>query len=207
MNNLNKIIAGLGSALILGLSSPALAQSPSGIFLEPAITYELGDHTVNWPSPLSSSTGKTQGLGLGIRAGFHLNESFFLGVDGRYSTPTFKDSSVSYDANSKALNYGPVLGFQMPDLGLRIWGAYVLGGELNPEASGAWDVNLKNATGPRLGLGFRVQAFSINLEYENLKYGETVLEQAGPFTPGTSYSDVKLENKTWLVSASFPIEL
>lgn len=206
MKTTQALLNGLASLLVISFGSLSLAQTPSGIFLEPGVTYELGDHTVNWPSPLSDSTGTTRGLGLALRGGFHLNESFFLGLDARYGMPTFKNSASNYDAAAKAYNYGPVVGFQMPDMGLRLWGAYVLDGELNPEASGNYDVNLKKPTGPRVGLGFRVQSFSLNVEYEQLKYGESVLEQAGPFTPGYVFNGVNLENKAWILSASFPIE-
>jgi len=121
--------------------------------------------------------------------------------------PKFKDSSVNYDAKSISTNWGPVLGIQMPALGLRVWGTYVVDGELNPEQSGSFDLKFTEAKGYRIGTGFRILAFSLNLEYQDLKYGQTTFEQIGPFSPGTSLNSVDLENKTWLVSASFPIEM
>lgn len=190
---------------IAALSSIAQAEgSQGGLFVEPAVTYEHGDSTVNYPSPFSNSTGTVDGFGLGARIGFHLNEAFFLGFDGRYSMPQFKDSSVHYDAKSVATNWGPVVGFQMPGLGLRLWGSYIMGGELNPEKSGIFDVNFKEATGYRVGAGFRVTVVSLNVEYQQLKYGKANLEDAGPFT-GT-FNGVDLENKTWIASVSFPLE-
>jgi len=121
--------------------------------------------------------------------------------------PKFKDSSVNYDAKSISTNWGPVLGIQMPALGLRVWGTYIVDGELNPDQSGSFDLKFSEAKGYRIGGGFRVLAFSLNLEYQDLKYGQTTFEQIGPFSPGTSLNSVDLENKTWLVSASFPIEM
>lgn len=175
-----------------------------GLFVEPAVTYERGDSTVNYPSPFSNSTGTVQGFGLGARIGFHLNEAFFIGADGRYSMPQFKDSSVQYDAKSVSTNWGPVIGMQMPNLGIRIWGSYILGGELNPEKSGNFDVNFKNGTGYRVGAGFRIEAFSLNLEYQQLKYDQANLDENGPFA-GT-FDNVDLENKAWIASVSFPLE-
>lgn len=46
-------------------------------FLEPAITYDSGETDVNYPSPLSNSTGTTSGFGIGARIGFHISEAFF----------------------------------------------------------------------------------------------------------------------------------
>ena len=204
-----KIIASASSLLVLGFANSAAAQqstTQSGFYVEPGITYEMGEHTVDWPL-LSDSTGKTQGLGLLLRGGFHINETFFAGLDGRYSVPTFKDSSVNYDANSKSMNYGPFVGVQMPDYGLRLWGTYVMGGYLDPEASGSLDVKVEEPKGLRVGAGYHIQSFSVNLEYEDLTYGKSILEQAGSFTPGTTFDSVTLKNKTWILSATFPIEL
>jgi hypothetical protein len=195
-------------AIVWALAPAAqAAESRAGLFVEPSLTYELSDSTVNYPAPFSNSTGKVDGLGIGARVGFHLNESFFLGFDGRYAMPQFKDSSVQYDAKSVSTNWGPVIGVQMPDLGLRIWGSYILGGELNPEGSGSFDANFKNATGYRVGAGFRVSAVSLNIEYQQPKYGQSTLEQVGPFSPGSTFDNVNLENKSWIASLSFPLEL
>ncbi len=194
--------------IIFTLSSNAnAAESHMGLFLEPAVTYETGDTSVNYPSPLSNSSGKAEGFGLGARIGFHLYEAFFLGLDGRYSMPQFKDSSVSYDSKSVSTNWGPVVGMQIPDIGLRVWGAYILGGELNPEKSGSFDIKFQNAKGYRVGAGFRLAAVSLNLEYQQLKYDQASLEQLGPFSSSSALSGVQLENKSWIASVSFPIEL
>lgn len=181
--------------------------SNSGLFIEPAFTYELGSAAVDYPTPLSSSTGSSNGLGLGAKVGFHLSEALFIALDGRYSMPQYKDSSVNYDAQAISTNWGPVVGVQMPNIGLRIWGALILGGELNPQKSGSFDVDFKKATGYRIGTGFRVFAVSLNLEYQQIKYSETILEQIGPFSSGSALNDVKLENKSWLIGVSFPLEL
>ena len=193
-------------ATILVTTLPAMAESSCGLFVEPAITYEKGESTVNYPSPLSNSTGTTDGLGIGARFGFHLNEAFFLAADARYSMPRFKDSSVSYDADSVSTNYGAVVGFQMPDVGLRIWGTYILGGELDPKADGNFDVKFQEAKGYRVGAGFHLQSVSLNLEYQDLKYGSTTLQKFGPFSGAAAFTDVNLKNKSWIASVSFPLE-
>lgn len=131
---------------------------------------------------------------------------FILGLDLRYSMPQFKDSSVTYDEKAISTNLGPVVVFQMPIVGLRVWGSYILSGELNPEASGNFDVKFQDATGYRVGAGFRILMLSLNLEYQQNKYDKANLEQLGPFTPGTTFNNVSLENKTWIASVSFPME-
>lgn len=181
-------------------------EDSAGVFLEPAVTYEFGETDVNYPAPLSNSSGNADGFGLGLRVGLHVYETFFVGLDGRYSMPKFKDSGVSYDADAKAYNWGPVIGMQMPDLGLRIWGTYVIDGGMDPDASGNLDVRFQDGRGFRLGAGFRLAAVSLNVEYQEVKYGQTDLEQIGPFAPGTDVGGVDLENKSWIASVSFPIE-
>jgi hypothetical protein len=189
-------------------TSPPKSERPRmGLFIEPALTYERSDTSINYPAPFSSSKGKADGFGLGARLGFHINEVFFLGVDGRYSMPTFKDSSVNYDAKSVSTNWGPVAGIQMPIVGLRVWGGIILGGNLNPDSSGNLDINFKDTSGYRVGAGFRVLPISLNIEYQHLKYGESILERVGPFSPTTTFSNVALTNNSWVVSVSFPVEL
>lgn len=200
-------------SMVMTLASLAFAQSdsesssPVGIFVEPAVTYETSNSSIHYPSPLSDSTGSLTGFGLGGRLGIHLSEIVFAGIDGRYSMPYFKDSSTNYGANATAANWGPVLGVQMPIVGLRVWGSYVMGGILDPENSGGYDVKFSEAKGYRIGAGFKVMIVSLNLEYQNLKYGATTLEKIGPFSPGTGFNDVNLTNDTWIVSASMPIGL
>lgn len=195
---------------LLILSGPVsvMADSDSlGLFVEPMVTYELGSTSTNYPSPLRSSSGNIDGLGVGARAGFHFSEVLFAAGDLRYSMPRFDDSSVSYNAKAVATNWGLVVGMQMPTLGLRVWGTYVLGGELNPEASSGLDVKFSRAQGYRIGAGFRVTAVSLNLEYQALRYDSTTLEQLGPFSSGATLDGVVHENKSWLASVSFPLEL
>jgi hypothetical protein len=54
--------------------------------------------------------------------------------------------------------------------------------------------------------GYAMNA-SLGLEYEELKYGSASLEQLGPFTLGSSFESVKMTQKSWIASVSFPIEL
>jgi hypothetical protein len=201
-----KIFTTMGLILASGQMTQAQTTN-SGLFVEPAVTLELGTTSVDYPSPFSNSTGVSDGFGLGGKVGFHISEAFFVALDGRFSMPNFKDSSVNYDAKAIATNWGPVVGMQMPNLGLRIWGTLVLGGELNPEQSGSLDVRFAKASGLRIGTGFRISALSLNLEYQQLKYGESNLEQIGPFSSSSSFNNVTLENKSWIASVSFPLEL
>lgn len=199
-------IGALAGALAFGIVSPANAAS-GGLFAEPAVTYQVSKSGTDYPAPLSSSTGSLDGLGLGARLGFHLSETIFLAGDFRYAMPTYKDSNVLYDASAIATNYGVVLGLQMPVVGLRVWGTAVLGGELNPASSGSFDVKFQSATGYRVGTGFRLAIVSMNLEYEELKYGSATLEQIGPFAPGSQFDSVKMSQNSWIASVSFPLEL
>lgn len=185
----------------------ATAQSnDAGLFVEPSVSFEKGESSVKYPG-LSDSTGTSDGFGVGARLGFHLNEVFFAGIDGRYSMVQFKDSSVNYDSKSNSYNVGPVVGMQMPNLGLRLWGAYVMEGELNPEESRGFDVKFDDPTGPRIGAAFHLAALSLDVEYQQLKYGSSTLERAGIFNPNAQFDNVNLESNSWIVSLSFPMSM
>lgn len=186
------------------ISQKSMAQL--GLFVEPSVTYETSDSEVDYPAPAGNSNGHINGYGLGARLGIHVLDIVFVGFDGRYAQPHYSDSS-GYDATSVSTNWGPVVGIQMPIVGLRVWGAAVVDGEVNPESSNNYDVKFSQATGYRVGTGFQLFLVSVNLEYQDLKYKNTTVEGAGPFAPGSTTDDTNLKNKSWIVSVSFPIAL
>jgi hypothetical protein len=188
-------------------TSQNASASPLGLFIEPALTYEAGQTSVSYPSPFGNSTGSAYGLGFGGRVGIHAFGTLFAGIDGRYSRPQFKDSAFNYDATAVSTNWGPVVGVQMPLLGLRAWGSYVLGGVLDPAESNNIDVKFDGASGFRLGAGIHILIVSLNLEYQELKYSGFTLEKLGPFNTNADFSSVKLQNKSWILSASLPLEM
>jgi hypothetical protein len=190
---------------VVSMSLPALAVD-GGLFVEPALTYESSSSSIDYGAPLNNSSGSVNGAGLGLRLGGHIMDIMFIGADVRYSRPQFKDSSNNYDATATSINYGVVVGAQMPVLGLRVWGGYVLGGELNPEASGGTDVKFADPKGYRIGAGIHVLMVSVNLEYQELKYDKTTIEQLGGVNTNTSISN-KLQNNSYVVSVSFPMSL
>lgn len=211
---MKKIIQSLSIVALSSLVSLSLVaqdtvtqDSKGGVFIEPMLTYESGQSEVNYPSPFSNSTGDVVGFGLGARVGLHVGEILLLGLDGRYSQPQFEDSSVQYDAKATSMNIGPVVVLQMPDIGFRFWGSYILNSELNPKQSGSLDVKFKDGKGYRLGTGFHVASLSLNLEYQEVKYDQATLEQIGPFASSSVFDSVDLEYKSWIASVSFPIEM
>jgi hypothetical protein len=186
----------LASILLLSLNSFA------GLYFEPAITYEKGDNTLDWPSPFSSSTGTTQGLGLDLKLGFAVESTFFAGVDASYSKPKFKNSANNYDAWATSQTIGVIVGAQMPIIGLRIWGGYILDGNLDPDQDGNIDVKFSGASGPKIGIGFKIFIVSANLEYMDLTYKTSTLQNAGPISGAL---DSELKNKVGLFSLSMPL--
>ncbi len=178
-----------------------------GFFVEPMVSYEVGSSKVDYPAPLSSSDGDVNGFGLGARVGMHVSEMVFLGLDGRYAMPKFKDNGTGYNETAKSYNWGPVVGVQMPDLGLRIWAAYVVDSQIDPDANSVIDVKFNKGKGYRIGAGFRLSMVSLNLEFQDLKYDDMTLQGVGPFAPNTDFSSVNLKNQTWIASVSFPLEL
>jgi hypothetical protein len=200
-------ILALTVASLLALSTFSAAQaSESGLFIEPAVTYQSSDFDVNYP--FAQSSGETDGFGLGARVGFHVSDSLFLGVDGRYSLLNFQDSNsvFNYDTKAKSYNIAPVIGIQMPVIGLRVWGSYIVSSTLDPDEKNSLDLKFDDGTGYRIGAGFHVATISFNLEYQKVDYDKTTFQQVGPVT-NTATDNVKLKNEAWIASISFPISL
>ena len=199
--------------MALGVFSlPAFALDPGGLFVEPGVTFEqTSKGKINWPSPLNDSSSQLKGLGLSARLGFHLNQALFLGVDGRYSKPKFKSSVFDSSVSSTAYNWGPVVGMQMPNIGLRLWADYIVDGQVDPESytagGSSLDGKFQKGKGYRVGAGFHVLMLSVNLEYQKIKYDEAELQEIGPFAPGTDYSSVSLDDESWILGVSFPLAL
>lgn len=181
-------------------------KSKAGLFLEPGITYQSQDTKVNYGGALGESSGKNNGFGLGLRLGMHINEMFFAGVDGRYGLTRFEDSAVNTDVNARSYDLAPVIGFQMPDIGIRFWGSYVLWGEIDPDKVTSttfnYDAKLSKANGYRVGAGFHLYSFSLNLEYQDLKYDSVDVDVFG-----TTASAKDATSKGLVFGVSFPIEL
>jgi hypothetical protein len=200
---MKKLTAALAFLVTATITTSASAQD-GGLFIEPAITYESGTNSITWPV-FGNSTGNTKGPGFDLKLGGHVMDVLFLALDASYSKPGFTNSAVSYDAAADENLFGVVIGGQMPIVGLRIWGGYIFDGQLDPAASNGYDVKFTRAQGYKLGAGFRVLMVSLNVEYSDVKFGNTTL-QASPATfAGTL--DEKLQNKTTLVSVSMPFTI
>jgi hypothetical protein len=183
--------------------------SPGGVFFEPLISYSKVDSkikTSQLPIISDDTSGTSADYGLGARLGVHLSEILFLGADGRYFKSNFSDSSYG-EGDGNAWNIGPTIGLQMPVAGLRLLGSYVLVGESNPNSgTGGVDLKFREPTGWRFGVGFRILAMSLNLEFEDLTYQKTDIESFGV---GNISSDTNVDYTTTgaILSLSFPIEM
>jgi hypothetical protein len=186
---------------------PELNASVSGLFFEPALTYEVGETKLNYPTPFNSSAEDILGLGLGARLGFHIKNALFFALDLRYSMPEFSDSATNYKTESTSSSWGPVIGLQVPSGGFRVWGTYLADGELNPKESNGIDMKFSEANGFRVGTGIRLANLSLNLEYQELKYNKAELERSTIFPTIIDFNNTSLESKLWIVSLSFPFGL
>lgn len=198
------------AAVLMVLAGGSFAKAETtgmGLFVEPGVTYERGVTHTDWPSVLNDSSGESNGFGLMGRLGFHVADIVFVGLDARYSMPNFKDSSVNYSADATQFNWGPVVGIQTPVFGIRVWGSYIAGGMLDPQASGNLDAKLEDATGYRVGAGLRFMMLSLNLEYQNLKYDKVSVQTSGGGINFGSFSNVHPKNESWIASVSFPFDL
>ena len=183
--------------------------SPGGLFIEPILQTSRGDSTIKTsqlPFVSQDTSGTTDGYGVGLKLGVHLSEILFLGVDGRYAKTEVKDSTYE-TAKGDEYNYGPTAGIQMPILGLRLMGTYVAGGQYDPAAGASGvDLRFRDPTGWRFGAGIHILSVSLNLEYEDLTYNTTDIQSFGSLPINTA-SSVDYENKGYMLSLSFPIEL
>jgi hypothetical protein len=185
----------------------AFCRDEGGLFVEPGLTYQMSESQIDYPAPLSSSSkADNNGLGVMARLGFHISESFFLAADGRYSWLDFDDEDNNFKTDAVAYNLAPVLGLQMSEFGLRIWGAYILTGQMDLEENGGNDFKFSDASGYRIGAGFRIFSLSLNLEYEDLSYGISQYSSSTGSIVGSS-SDLNLDTESYILSVSFPLEL
>lgn len=178
-----------------------------GLFVEPGVTYQKLESETDWPAPFSNSTGEVQGVGLMARLGLHASSVVFFAADARYAMPNFKDSSNNLDADAKEWDIGPSVGIQMPIVGLRVWGTYILASELDPKESNNFDLKFTDGQGWRIGAGFRVAIVSLNLEYQRIKYDKTTIQKIGPYTPGGEPTNVDYDGEGFIASVSFPLSL
>lgn len=199
-----KLIPALAVSLF---ATSALAVSSGGLFVEPLVTYETSSKTeIEWSPSLDNSSGSSEGLGVGARLGLHASEVVFLAADARYSQPQFKDSTINTDVKATQYNYGVTLGAQTPVLGIRVWGSYIIGGELNPDSDNSVDVKFTDAKGYRIGAGMHFAFVSVNLEYQDLKYDKTTIENGGGIISDAELNS-NLTNKSYILSVGFPIEM
>jgi hypothetical protein len=199
----------VAALVVLGMSPHSFALEmretlkEAGAFIEPAVTYETSSSRIN--TPVGGSSGEVAGYGVALRAGAHASESIFVGVDGRYSFPQVSDGRTGLDGDAEAWNWGPILGVQMPIVGLRLWGSYVANGEIDPDRGLVADIKFKDGEGYRVGAGFKVYNVSVNLEYQNIDYGTSVIEQGSSFLPSAQTTSANYENESYLASVSFPM--
>ena len=193
------------AAVGIGFSGVAQAEATGGFYLEPGVTYQYSNTKTTYPI-VSDSTGHTNGFGVLGRAGFHINEMFFVAVDARYGIPQYKDSAFNSTVTAKTWQVGPVVGVQMPDIGLRAWVQYVALGAMDvDQLSNGLKYRMENPTGFQVGVGFRVSMVSLNLEYQNTRYNNANIQNLG--SAGAGLTSVKMTNDALIASVSFPLEL
>ncbi len=191
--------------LMIATSAFAL-DNPTGLFVEPMITYEVGEARIAYPAPFGKSTGDTDGLGIGARLGFHVWETLFVGVDARYAKLNIENSTPKYSSDTTSYNYGPVIGLQLPTLfALRVWAGYILDGEIDFERDNDVDLKLKDGEGYRVGVGVKLALVSLNLEYQDIDYDKVNVADAGIFSG--SRTGLAADNQSYVFSVSFPFSI
>lgn len=173
-----------------------------GFFFEPSVIYENLGHKLKYNGP-SESKEQINGPGIGLRLGGHVHDVFFLAADARFSQPNYKSDQLGDDSKADSYNLAATVGLQTPVAGLRVWGSYILAGELDPKAILGTDIKLTGMTGYRVGVGFYVAVVSVNLEYQNANYNNLTVQNQGllpsPVITRSGNSD------GYIASVSFPI--
>lgn len=173
-----------------------------GFFFEPSVIYENLGHKLKYNGP-SESKEQINGPGIGLRLGGHVHDVFFLAADARFSQPNYKSDELGDDSKADSYNLAATVGLQTPIAGLRVWGSYILAGELDPKAILGTDIKLTGMNGYRVGVGFYVAVVSINLEYQNANYNNLTVQNQGllpsPVITRSGNSD------GYIASVSFPI--
>ena len=181
--------------------------SKSGFYLEPMVSAIREDSNLNSASLNTSTTGTTEGYGVGLRLGGHVSEVLFLGVDGRYAKMQQSDSF--YDKNSSNVyNVAPMIGLQTPLWGIRVLAGYVVLGEngLDANKQGV-KLKFKEPRGWRLGAGLHAGPVGINLEYQDLKYNKAEIQSLGSIATNVNVNGIDESTKGYALSLSFPVEL
>ena len=209
--SLKALVATAVVGLSLGSVSHAQDGARGGLFIEPGITYEMGDVKAKTSSVVSGvtddSTGSLDGFGLVGRLGLHVNDIFFVAADARYSSFLKHDLSL-YDGKTDATSWSiaPVVGVQTPYAGIRLWAGYVAAAGIDPKGAGDWDIKYEKGTGFLVGGGLRLGIVSLNLEYKNVQFDRMVAQSnPGPITIGDT--DIEGEDRAWVASLTFPLAL
>lgn len=190
----------IGSALFFVTN---IAQA-SGPFIEPGLTFEEGKGKMDLPSPFGAESATIRGVGGLLRAGAHVTNMIFFGVDGRYSRPRVRNDN--FNSQADLYNWGGLLGVQMPTpMALRLWGTYIFDGGLDPENDRDFDIKYTRAHGYRLGAGIKLLLVSFNLEYQDIEYDKAMIQSRGPLSANTTLNDIHPRNQSYILSVSLPL--
>jgi hypothetical protein len=191
--------------------APEKSEEPSkgGLFAEPFLIYENNDvkiHTSQMPVINRDANGESNGFGVGARIGAHVKESAFVAGDIRYAKPKM-GQSIYQNAQADEYNYGITAGAQTPFYGIRLWGTYVAGGQMNPEPGDqGLDLRFENLTGYRAGAGVYYKKLSVNLEYQRLTFDKTRVQSWGNATVNTAFNTDTTVNG-YVLALGFPFLL
>ncbi len=169
-------------------------KANAGFLVEPY----LGTYLSSTYEGDSNAEGDLTGTAVGARVGFQ-NLGLMLGLDGRRHTWTSDPDDGTDGSELSGTSLGLFVGYDFPIL-LRVWAEYIFSNTLD-ETDGDEDEYYEGG-GTLFGLGYKVLPFvSVNLEM-----GTFTTSKAKDGTTGTEF-DFDLENKTYLLSVSFPISI
>jgi hypothetical protein len=197
------ILVGIFSLSVSCVASAATDSNMTGLFLEPGVSYQTTTSNIDYSGKLANSSGSTRGFGALLRGGIHIYSQFFVAADARYAQLQFTDNANNISVRASSWDIAPTVGWQMPDNGPRLYAEYVLAGNLDPQSANGLDPYFDEAQGWRFGAGLKLQSVSVNIEWQQLRYGNAKVDRSGasPIT-GVDYNG----DQGLIASVTFPFE-
>ncbi len=171
-------------------------SSKASILIEPFVGYGAGQSKgAAQASPLSSET--ISGSEYGARVGLK-KLGIMVGAEYLSGNLTLKDSVGNLNLTTS--NIGAFIGYQLPIIGLRIYGSYFF--EVDGTLKTDPNLKLKSGTGSKIGLGLNSLPFvAINLEYVTTTFKQ------GDAGNGSIALEPQQKINMVMISLSFPLVL
>lgn len=186
----------IAQLFILILAFLVITPAKAGLLIEPVLGYNFGGFEADTDPKIEEDFS---GAAFGGRIGYQ-NLGFQLGLDYLKSSLDVDDNDYKSDLSTS--EWALFAGFEFPIL-LRVYAGYIFSanGEVEYDTgSGTDDLEFKDGTGMKLGVGFTGLPFvDINFEYRKGTFSE--------YKVGSVKDDVDTDYSSFMVGVSLPFVL